>query len=822
MTVPVTPIEQSVLQILQQSAPLVPFEELTHLIFDAHIPGRFGTIHTGRWKDNDVEIREPFGDLATIEREVRLLYKLGNSCPQVVHLYGYTVDPHSSIPYLVVQHNEHGSLHSYLANFHAHLTWPDRYNLAMDIALGLRYIHYKGYRHRHLHSASILIDTNGSAVLSDFGSTRDSEVLSSREHPPRMGYIAPERLTKNGTRYSIECDIYSLGMVFWEISSGRPPFDHLIASCNLEDGSMMSLAQNIVSGRRERHVEGTDPIFEDLYTRCWHPDPLERPSIDWVIQTLGVLLKQPSGSLSRLIENLSLEEQPKKPAYSAKASSRDSHGSSASRSVKSSRSHSIDTDRGENLSSPLLRSRELVMSSRESEYAAAPHPHQQQQHPHQQHPHQVYSQPIHYPGMTSAPIHHPGMTSTPIYHSGMNSAPIPPPVPPMSSRRKASTVSSMAPSLRSMSISSGSSTGSSTSGPAVPARDSRRVSTLSSVSSIEIPKYDVIPNKRQHPQTIWEACQDGNVDFTEWCILNGANPNGLISLPMYSMLAEVAPIHVACFYQPINLITILKVLQQHGALMQKVTTMTHQSALHIVLEHATNYKIALEVCSYLIMECHLSVNEQDNRGVTPFHKFLKNPHLSGRQSVAGSELYILLRERGEANLNMESFHEGNALGMAARYLRVDLVKLFLLTDISCSDPRSLGYALGQVEAPLSESRPSKSAQDMCRSILMEWTGERGEAKRIAMAERLLEHRGVSLSAPGSPMLDGSAPPKARKQSIGLLGLGKSKKASKEELVPAVPSLPSAVVSEVDVARKILQSTVAKQQKLKTFMAQSGF
>lgn len=360
----------------------------------------------------------------------------------------------------------------------------------------------------------------------------------------------------------------------------------------------------------------------------------------------------------------------------------------------------------------------------------------------------------------------------------------------------------------------------------IPARDSRRVSTLSSVSSIEIPKYDVLPNKqRNHPQTIWEAVQDGNVDFTEWCILNGASPNGLISLPMYSMLAEVAPIHVACFYQPINLVAILKCLQQHGAIMQMVTTMTRQSALHIVLEHATNYKVALEVCSFLIQECHLSVNDQDNRGVTPFHKFLKNPHLSGRQSVAGSELFVLLRERGEANLNLESFHEGNALGMAARYLRVDLVKLFLLTDLSCSDPRSLGYALGQVDAPLSESRPSKSAQDLCRSILMEWTGERGESKRIAMAERLLEHRGVSLSAPGSPMLDSSAqPPKARKQSIGLLGMGigKSKKSKEDLNVPAVPSLPTAVANEIDVARKILQSTVAKQQKLKTFMAQSGF
>jgi hypothetical protein len=95
-------------------------------------------------------------------------------------------------------------------------------------------------------------------------------------------------------------------MVFWEISSGRPPFENLISACNPQDGSLMSLAQNIMAGRRERPVEGTDPIFEDLYTRCCHANPLERPSIDWIIQTLGVLLKQPSGNLLRQIEDLSL------------------------------------------------------------------------------------------------------------------------------------------------------------------------------------------------------------------------------------------------------------------------------------------------------------------------------------------------------------------------------------------------------------------------------------------------------------------------------------------------------------------------------------
>ncbi|KAF9583282.1 Mitogen-activated protein kinase kinase kinase 7 [Lunasporangiospora selenospora] len=778
MTVPVTPDEQEVLHVLRQCCPQIPFEEIDHIIYNAHVPGRFGNVHTGRWQGLDVEIREPFGDLSTIEREVRLLYKLGNSCPQIQRLHGFTIDPVTLIPYLIVQHNEHGSLHAYLMNFHPHLTWPDRYNLAMDIALGLRYLHHKGYRHRHIHSASILVDTNGSAVLADFGMTKDSEVISSREHTARMAYIAPERLTKNGTRYSIECDIYALGMVFWEIASGRPPFEDLITACNHQnDGSLMNLAQNIISGRRERHVEDVDPIFEDLYTRCWQPNPLERPSIEWIIQALAALLKQPSNSIIRQIEDLSLEEQPKKPAYSAKASSRDSHGSIASRSVKSSRSHSLDNSDRDSVST-MLRSQELIAPP--SDYI---------------------------PAGSHAP---------------------PPPIPPVSHRRKMSAVSSMAPSMRSMSISSGSSSGSSSHVPAIPARDSRRVSTLSSTSSTDNSRLDQHQNhgKRRSAPTIWEACQEGNVELVEWAVLSyGTHPNTCIALPQYSMLAEVAPIHIACFYQPDNLVEILRTLQRLGANMSLVTTLTNQTALHILLEHATNYDLALEASTYLINECRMDANDADSRGVTPFHKYLKNPNLSDRPSVVVSELFSLLRDRGAASLVLESLHDGNALGMTARYLRVDLMKLFLLTELSLSDPKSLVYAINQVELPLGDGRTSKASQDQCRSILMEWTGDRGETKRIQMAERILEHQGIQVqSGFGAPLMTQSTPPgpKGRKHSIGLLNLGRSRKASKEELVPAVPALPIKAASDVEVARKILKSTTAKQQKLKTFMAQSGF
>ncbi|KAI8348800.1 kinase-like domain-containing protein [Mortierella sp. GBAus27b] len=307
MTVATSPVDPAILQILQQSAIHIPFEEISRLVYNTYVPGKFGKAHTGRWRDQDVELRQPFGDPTSIEKEVRLLHKLRH-CPQLLHLHGYTIEPTTSLPFLVLQHNEHGTLHSYLLNFHAHLTWSDRYNLAMDVALGLRYLHHKGYRHRQLHSASILIDSNGSAVLSDFGNTKDSDVISSREHTTRMAYHAPEKLAKNNMRYTMECDIYSLGMVLWEISSGRPPFEEILTPQNIQNGATASLAQNIIAGRRERPAMDTDLVYEDLYTRCWHHNPQERPSIDWIIQTLGVLLKQPSMGIVRQMEGLGIGE----------------------------------------------------------------------------------------------------------------------------------------------------------------------------------------------------------------------------------------------------------------------------------------------------------------------------------------------------------------------------------------------------------------------------------------------------------------------------------------------------------------------------------
>ncbi|KAG0201429.1 hypothetical protein BGX28_005734 [Mortierella sp. GBA30] len=833
----------------------------------------------------------------------------------------------------------------------------------MDIALGLRYLHHKGIRHRHLHSSSIFIDSNGSAVLSDFGIGRDSEVISSKEHPTRMAYLAPERLSKSSERYSIECDIYSLGVVFWEISSGKPPFQDIITGSNTQSGALAQLAQNIVSGRRERPIQGTDAVFEDLYNRCWHPIPEERPPIEWVIQTLGVLLRQPTSAILRQIEELSLDDAPSVAAYSFKAhpppqnSNRDTM-----MTIKIGRSPSLEIDRDMPLSpmlpmSPATHTRELRLSPREPDYPPPPPsmpppipPISQRrklsaatnfEHPglrsapaldHQRsmsvdHPtlrsapaldygrsmsaeHQTYRsasraedrptfRPAEHPTMQPAEnphvraMEHPSLRSTEhdsarpseqyIVRSTERSALRSPPAldygrsmsaehhtlrsaPALDYGRSMSVGTHMngthfehpslrsAPALdypRSMSVSSNSSNGSGSSGaPAIPPRDGRRISNMA-LHAPKIQSSDVsVQQKRRSRRNVWDACQEGNADVAELCILNtGASPDELSILPAYSVVAEMAPVHVVCFYQPEKLLDVLLCLERNHANMELQTTETKQTALHILLEHATNYERALEAARYLILECKLSVNIQDHRGLTPFHKYIKNPLLSDIVSVANSDLYKLLKGHAQANLSLESQNEGNALGLTGRYLRVDLMKLFLLTDIACSEPKSLAYAASAIEAPLSDSRTSTTAQEQCRLVLSEWKGDRGEKKRVNMAERILKHQGVTVdaSAANSPsstfsILTGAQAKPPKKQG-GVLGfmksskdkdkekekekekdkdkVGKATKVAKTEAAQAEPT-PSKGPNEVEIAKAIMQAAVAKERKINELINYAGF
>lgn len=99
-----------------------------------------------------------------------------------------------------------------------------RLNLFLDIVFGLQYIHRKGIMHRDLKPSNIFIDKNNRAKIGDFGFARTykispvdkkSENGSFSQHVGTNLYIAPE--VENSTVYDNKADIYSLGMILFEM-----------------------------------------------------------------------------------------------------------------------------------------------------------------------------------------------------------------------------------------------------------------------------------------------------------------------------------------------------------------------------------------------------------------------------------------------------------------------------------------------------------------------------------------------------------------------------------------------------------------------------
>src|SRR5581483_5657245 len=113
-------------------------------------------------------------------------------------------------------------LRKYLQQNHNQLMWKERIKITYLIILNLYFIHKENVIHRDLHSGNILYSQSHDILcISDLGfcgpADKSSECIYGN-----LPYIAPEVIA--GEEYTFASDIYSIGMIMWEISSGQPPF----------------------------------------------------------------------------------------------------------------------------------------------------------------------------------------------------------------------------------------------------------------------------------------------------------------------------------------------------------------------------------------------------------------------------------------------------------------------------------------------------------------------------------------------------------------------------------------------------------------------
>lgn len=146
-------------------------------------------------------------------------------------------------------------------------------DIALDIARGLEAAHARGVVHRDLKPANVLVDTEGRAYISDFGIAR-SLAGSGLTHTGQIlgtpDYLSPEQA--RGDPVDARSDLYSLGLILYEMLSGKLPF---------ADGtSSESLARRMLRAPRPIRQERPEvpPWLERLLDRMLQPSPARRPA----------------------------------------------------------------------------------------------------------------------------------------------------------------------------------------------------------------------------------------------------------------------------------------------------------------------------------------------------------------------------------------------------------------------------------------------------------------------------------------------------------------------------------------------------------------
>uniref|UniRef100_A0A8C8GV68 Mitogen-activated protein kinase kinase kinase 7 n=1 Tax=Oncorhynchus tshawytscha TaxID=74940 RepID=A0A8C8GV68_ONCTS len=274
-----------------ETPPGYPFEEIDYVDIEVEeVVGRgaFGVVCKAKWKGKDVAIKtiESESERKAFIVELRQLSRVNH--PNIVKLYGSCNNPVC----LVMEYAEGGSLYNVLhgAEPLPCYTAPHAMSWCFQCSQGVAYLHGmkpKALIHRDLKPPNLLLVAGGTVLkICDFGTACDIQTHMTN-NKGSAAWMAPEVF--EGSNYSEKCDVFSWGIILWEVITRRKPFDEI-------GGPAFRIMWAVHNGTRPPLIKSLPKPIESLMTRCWSKDPSQRPSMEEIVKIMTHLMRCFPGS----------------------------------------------------------------------------------------------------------------------------------------------------------------------------------------------------------------------------------------------------------------------------------------------------------------------------------------------------------------------------------------------------------------------------------------------------------------------------------------------------------------------------------------------
>ncbi|GBC02945.1 hypothetical protein RclHR1_00490031 [Rhizophagus clarus] len=275
--------------------PFDQFEDLTYLT-----DGGFAKIYTAKWKRGAIldwnESKQKFVYQGSHKVVLKSLNDSNKPTKEffdeatalvnvrsgdIVNAYGITKFPQNGNYALVMNYFGEGCLRSYLEKNNETMGLKDKVFAIWRICFALSDIHAQDLVHYDLHSGNILLYTNR-CLITDLGFCGPVDDENVRKLYGVVPYMAPELF--QGQKYTKASDVYSVGMLMWEIFAGYPPFNDIPHD--------VKTISRIVFGLRPTMLSEIPNDIQSLIKRCWDGEPSKRPTIEEVLDVIKEQYRQ--------------------------------------------------------------------------------------------------------------------------------------------------------------------------------------------------------------------------------------------------------------------------------------------------------------------------------------------------------------------------------------------------------------------------------------------------------------------------------------------------------------------------------------------------